>query len=85
MDARAVFAIGATHLAAASGAITWMALEWWTRGKPSLPGMISGAVADLGTITPASGFILSWHDIAICIAAGLICFWSCTRLKLVCG
>ena len=40
-----------------------MALEWWTRGKPSVLGMISGAVAGLGTITPASGFVLPWHGV----------------------
>jgi len=84
-DSRAVFAIVATHLAASTGAITWMALEWWTRGKPSVLGMISGAVAGLGTITPASGFVLPWHGIVIGLAAGLICFWSCTWLKLRCG
>ena len=55
---RAVMAIVATHLAASAGAFTWMALEWWTRGKPSVLGMISGAVAGLGTITPASGFVM---------------------------
>ena len=58
-----------------------MALEWWTRGKPSVLGMISGAVAGLGTITPASGFVLPWHGIVIGIVAGAICFWACTRLK----
>ncbi len=84
-DSRAVFAIVTTHLAASTGAVTWMALEWWTRGKPSVLGMISGAVAGLGTITPASGFVLPWHGIIIGIAAGLVCFWSCTWLKLVCG
>jgi ammonium transporter, Amt family len=84
-DSRAVFAIVATHLAAAAGAVTWMALEWWTRGKPSVLGMISGAVAGLGTITPSSGFVLPWHGIVIGIIAGLICFWSCTWLKLACG
>jgi ammonium transporter, Amt family len=84
-DSRAVFAIVATHLAAAAGAVTWMALEWWTRGKPSVLGMISGAVAGLGTITPASGFVLPWHGIVIGIAAGVVCFWSCTWLKIVCG
>src|SRR5436190_3754525 len=57
-NARAAFAIVATHLAASSGALTWMVLEWVTRGKPSVLGMISGAVAGLGTITPASGFVL---------------------------
>ncbi len=84
-NSRAVFAIVATHLAASTGAITWMALEWWTRGKPSVLGMISGAVAGLGTITPASGFVLPWHGMVIGIAAGVICFWSCTWLKRRCG
>jgi ammonium transporter, Amt family len=82
---RAVFAIVATHLSAAAGAVTWMALEWWTRGKPSVLGMISGAVAGLGTITPASGFVLPWHGLIIGIIAGVVCFWSCTWLKLRCG
>jgi Amt family ammonium transporter len=80
-NSRAVFAIVATHLAASTGALTWMALEWWTRGKPSVLGMISGAVAGLGTITPASGFVLPWHGIVIGLLAGAICFWACTRLK----
>src|SRR6185312_1333458 len=82
---RAVFAIVATHLAACAGAFTWMALEWWTRGKPSVLGIISGAVAGLGTITPASGFVLPWHGLVIGIAAGLICFYACTAFKLRCG
>ena len=80
-NSRAVFAIVATHLAAAAGALTWMALEWWTRGKPSVLGMISGAVAGLGTITPASGFVLPWHGVVIGIVAGAVCFWACTWLK----
>jgi Amt family ammonium transporter len=79
---RAVFAILDTHLAASAGAVTWMALEWWTRGKPSVLGMISGAVAGLGTITPASGFVLPWEALIIGIVAGLVCFWACTWLKL---
>jgi Amt family ammonium transporter len=78
---RAVFAIVATHLAAAAGALAWMALEWLTRGKPSVLGMISGAVAGLGTITPASGFVLPWHGIVIGLMAGVICFYACTWLK----
>jgi len=84
-DSRAVFAIVATHLAASTGALTWMALEWWTRGKPSVLGMISGAIAGLGTITPASGYVLPWHGVIIGLAAGAVCFWSCTRLKLLLG
>ena len=82
---RAAMAIVATHLAACAGALTWMALEWWTRGKPSVLGMISGAVAGLGTITPASGFVLPMHGIIIGIIAGAICFWACTWLKIKLG
>jgi ammonium transporter, Amt family len=82
---RAVFAIVTTHLAASAGAVTWMVLEWWTRGKPSVLGLISGAVAGLGTITPASGFVLPWHGIIIGIIAGATCFWACTKLKLALG
>jgi Amt family ammonium transporter len=82
---RAVFAIVATHLAASMGALTWMVLEWWTRGKPSVLGMISGAVAGLGTITPASGFVLPWHGLVIGLIAGSFCFWACTKLKQMLG
>src|SRR5262249_59267490 len=84
-NSRAEFAIVATHLAASTGALTWMALEWWTRGKPSVLGMISGAVAGLGTITPASGFVLPWQGVVIGLIAGSFCFWACTWLKLKCG
>ena len=84
-NARAAFAITATHLAASAGAFTWMALEWWTRGKPSVLGMISGAVAGLGTITPASGFVMPMQGLLIGIIAGGVCFWACTWLKLKLG
>ncbi|TMJ24428.1 MAG: ammonium transporter [Alphaproteobacteria bacterium] len=80
-NSRAVMAIIATHLAACAGALTWGALEWSTRRKPSVLGMISGAVAGLGTITPASGFVAPWHGIIIGVAAGLACYWACTWLK----
>jgi len=80
-DSRAVMAITATHLAACAGALTWGALEWSIQRKPSVLGMISGAVAGLGTITPASGFVAPWHGILIGIIAGLVCFWACTWLK----
>ena len=80
-NSRAAMAIVSTHLAASAGACTWMAIEWWTRGKPSVLGMISGAVAGLGTITPASGFVMPMQAIAIGIIAGTICFWACTWLK----
>ena len=84
-NSRAVFAIVATHLAASAGAFTWMALEWWTRGKPSVLGMISGAVAGLGTITPASGFVMPMQAVLIGVIAGGVCFWACTWLKIKCG
>ena len=80
-NSRAGFAVVSTHLAACAGVITWMALEWLDRGKPSVLGMISGAVAGLGTITPASGFVMPWHGVVIGIVAGAICYWACTRLK----
>ena len=82
---RAVYAIVATHLAASMGALTWMVLEWWTRGKPSVLGMISGAIAGLGTITPASGFVAPWHGLVIGLIAGGFCFWACTELKRMLG
>ena len=82
---RASMAIVATHLAASAGALTWMALEWKDRGKPSVLGIISGAIAGLGTITPASGFVLPWHGIVIGIVAGGGCYWACTKLKLWLG
>ena len=80
-NSRAVMAILATHLAACAGALTWSAIEWMTRRKPSVLGMISGAVAGLGTITPASGFVEPWHGIVIGVVAGAVCFWACTSLK----
>ncbi len=80
-NSRAVMAIIATHLAACAGALTWGAIEWTIRRKPSVLGMISGAVAGHGTITPASGFVAPWHGIVIGVIAGLVCFWACTWLK----
>ncbi|MGD9838478.1 MAG: ammonium transporter [Afipia sp.] len=80
-NSRAVMAIFSTHLAACAGALTWTAIEWATRRKPSVLGMISGAVAGLGTITPASGFVEPWHGIVIGIVAGAVCYWACTSLK----
>ena len=73
-NSRAVFAIVATHLAACAGALIWSVLEWLQRGKPSVLGIISGAVAGLGTITPASGYVLPWHGL-------VIGYWCCTVAK----
>jgi Amt family ammonium transporter len=84
-NSRAGFAIVATRLAACAGVLTWMFLEWLDRGKPSVLGMISGAVAGLGTITPASGFVAPWHGLVIGIVAGGFCYWACTKLKQKAG
>jgi Amt family ammonium transporter len=80
-DGRAGMAILVTHLGASAGAAMWIVLEWALRGKPSVLGAISGAIAGLGTITPASGFVLPIHGVIIGAAAGAVCFWACTILK----
>ena len=80
-NSRAVFAIVSTHLAACAGALIWSVLEWLQRGKPSVLGIISGAVAGLGTITPASGYVLPWHGLVIGLIAGAVCYWCCTVAK----
>lgn len=80
-DGRAAMAIVVSQIAAAGGLVAWMAAEWAYRGKPSLLGMISGAIAGLVGITPGSGFVEPLPALAIDIAAGLVCFWSVTILK----
>ena len=80
-DGRAAMAIVVSQIAAADGLVAWMAAEWAYRGKPSLLGMISGAIAGLVGITPGSGFVEPLPALAIGIAAGLVCFWSVTILK----
>lgn len=80
-DGRAAMAILVSQIAAAGGLVAWMAAEWAYRGKPSLLGMISGAIAGLVGITPGSGFVEPLPALAIGIAAGLVCFWSVTILK----
>ena len=80
-DGRAAMAIVVSQIAAAGGLVAWMAAEWAYRGKPSLLGMISGAIAGLVGITPGSGFVEPLPALAVGIAAGLVCFWSVTILK----
>ena len=80
-DGRAAMAIVVSQIAAAGGLVAWRAAEWAYRGKPSLLGMISGAIAGLVGITPGSGFVEPLPALAIGIAAGLVCFWSVTILK----
>jgi ammonium transporter, Amt family len=80
-DARAVNAFVATHLAAAAGVLAWAGAEWMARGKPSILGACSGAVAGLVCITPACGFVTPLSGILLGLAAGFICYLACTTLK----
>ncbi len=84
-NGRAGMAMMVTQIASAAAALGWMFAEWFTKGKPSVLGIISGAVAGLVAITPASGFVLPGAALAIGIAAGVTCFWSSTWLKHVLG
>jgi Amt family ammonium transporter len=84
-NGRAGMAFAVTHIATAAAALAWMFAEWISHGKPSVLGIISGAVAGLVAITPASGFVLPGGAILIGIAAGVICFLSATKLKALIG
>src|SRR5437762_3646431 len=70
-----------TQIATAVAAFTWMLVEWALKGKPTVIGICSGAVAGLVAITPASGFVNPVGAFAIGIAAGAVCYWGCTGLK----
>ena len=70
-----------THIGAASGALTWMFCEWLRFGKPSVLGIVTGMVAGLGTITPASGFVGPLGALAIGVTAGLVCFFATNYMK----
>ncbi|MBT8420652.1 MAG: ammonium transporter [Gammaproteobacteria bacterium] len=72
-----------THISAAAGSLSWMAVEWVKYGKPSVLGIITGMVAGLGTITPASGFVGPGGALVIGITAGLVCFGATNYLKRV--
>lgn len=84
-DGRAGMAMFTTQLATAAAALTWMVIEWVKRRKPSILGMVSGAVAGLVAITPASGFVGVNGAFAIGIAAGIACYWGATWLKSTMG
>jgi Amt family ammonium transporter len=74
-----------THTATATAAFTWMVVEWIMRGKPTVIGICTGAVAGLVAITPASGFVGPIGSFFIGIAAGVFCYWGCTGLKHMFG
>ncbi len=84
-DGRAGMAFAVTHIGAAAAAVAWMLVEWVAKGKPSLLGIASGAVAGLVAITPAAGFVLPSGALIIGLAAGIVCFWAATWLKNAIG
>jgi Amt family ammonium transporter len=80
-NGNAGMAMAVTQIATATAALSWMFAEWMFKGKPSVLGIISGAVAGLVAITPASGFVDPRGALIIGIAAGVICYWGTTGLK----
>jgi Amt family ammonium transporter len=78
-------AMTVTQIATATAALSWMFAEWIVKGKPSVLGIVSGAVAGLVAITPASGFVDPRGALIIGIAAGVICYWGTTGLKHMFG
>tara|TARA_R110000787_G_scaffold165948_1_gene279004 strand:- start:9558 stop:10802 length:1245 start_codon:yes stop_codon:yes gene_type:complete len=71
-----------THISAATGSLAWMMMEWIKHGKPSVLGIVTGMVAGLGTITPASGFVGPGGAVLIGFSAGIICYFATQMLKL---
>jgi Amt family ammonium transporter len=84
-DGRAAFAWVVTNSSAATAAFTWVICEWIHRGKPTLLGLASGAIAGLVAITPASGFVGPLGAIQIGIMAGIGCYFACVKLKSALG
>ena len=84
-NGRAGMAMAVTQIATATAALGWMFAEWISKGKPSVLGAVSGAVAGLVAITPASGFVLPGASIVIGLVAGVVCFWAATSLKHMLG
>lgn len=70
-----------THLSAAAGSLAWMTIEWIRYGKPSVLGIVTGMVAGLGTITPASGFVSPSGALIVGVLAGTICYFSTQFIK----
>ncbi|MEX2480157.1 MAG: ammonium transporter [Gammaproteobacteria bacterium] len=71
----------ATHMSAAAGSLAWMTIEWFKHGKPSVLGIVTGMVAGLGTITPASGFVGAGGALLIGMSAGVICYFATQAVK----
>ncbi len=82
-DQSAGMAMLVTHIGAAAGSLAWMFREWMKQGKPSVLGIVTGMVAGLGTITPASGFVGPMGALIIGISAGLVCYEATQYIKKV--
>ncbi|HQN41234.1 MAG TPA: ammonium transporter [Pseudomonadales bacterium] len=80
-DGNAGMAMLATHISAATGALAWMLMEWVKHGKPSMLGLVTGMVAGLGTVTPASGYIGPGGALLIGFIAGIVCYYMTQLLK----
>ncbi|TWU48563.1 Ammonia channel precursor [Rubripirellula tenax] len=76
-------AFAVTHFSAAAGAVAWAMTEWVVLGKPTVLGASSGAVAGLVCITPAAGFVQPMPAIMMGVAAGIVCYWACSKLKFM--
>jgi Amt family ammonium transporter len=77
----AAMAMLVTHLSASAGALSWMAMEWIRHGKPSVLGIVTGMVAGLGTITPASGSVGPAAAVVIGLSAGVVCYYATNFLR----
>ncbi len=82
-DGSAAMAMLVTHLSAAAGSLAWMTMEWVRHGKPSVLGIVTGMVAGLGTITPASGSVGPAAAVLIGLTAGVVCYFATNYLKQV--
>lgn len=80
-DGGAGMAMLVTHLSAAAGSLAWMTIEWIRFGKPSVLGIVTGMVAGLGTITPASGFVGPLGGVIIGLSGGTICYFATQLIK----
>jgi Amt family ammonium transporter len=82
-DGNAGMAMLVTHISAAAGSLAWVTCEWIKHGKPSVLGIVTGMVAGLGTITPASGFVGPVGGLLIGISAGVVCYFATQFIKRV--
>jgi len=80
-NGQAAMALVVTHLSAATATLTWMMIEWIVKGKPSVLGAATGAIAGLAAVTPASGFIGPEGGLAIGFASGVLCYIASTAVK----